>query len=277
MADNFIQVAPDSTGKKLQTFENPIGADNVQAEAVVICTSAGVPITDTNLALDVNVTTATLPTDAATATHQTDGTQKTQIVDTSQNVAEVIGNALHVYLPTVAATQSGNWNVNSSGTVNVNAGTNLNTSLLATSANLTAGTQKTQICDPTNASNVAGTTSGALNVYLANIAAISTLNTANVSVRILQGAATLASGQIIIGNISTTIAGSRPTRRSATIRNQDSANSGYIGPAPIGTGNGLLLYPGDSVSVDFVGVIAGISLNTTNAGNVTFGYLETYD
>ncbi len=280
MSQSFIQVAPDSTGKKMQTFENMVAADDVHAEAVVLTDDTGSSLGVTNAALDVNlVSSFPLPADASTATKQSDGSQKTQIVDTSSNVAEIIGNALHVYLPTIVATQGGNWNVNSSGTVNVNAGTNLNTSLLATSANLTAGTQKTQICDPTNVSNVAGVTSGALNVFLSTITANAgaNLNTSNVSVKVFQGGASLASGQIIIGNISTTIAGARATRRSATIRNQDTSNSGYIGPAPIGTGNGLLLYPGDSVSVDFVGVIAGISLNTTNAGNVTFGYLETYD
>jgi hypothetical protein len=109
---------------------------------------------------------------------------------------------------TIAATQSGTWNVtNISGTVSLptgastsalqttgntalttinttlgspfqaggsigntafiaNAGTNLNTSALATSANLTSGTQKTQIVD--GSGNVIGSTSNNLNIQCAN-------------------------------------------------------------------------------------------------------------
>lgn len=102
---------------------------------------------------------------------------------------------------TVAATQSGTWNVtNISGTVSLptgaataagvatvnttlgspfqaggsigntsfvaNAGTNLNTSALATSANLTAGTMKSQIVD--GSGNVIASTSNNLNVQCAN-------------------------------------------------------------------------------------------------------------
>jgi hypothetical protein len=53
-----------------------------------------------------------------------------------------------------------------SGTVTANAGTNLNTSALATSANLTAGTAKTQIVD--GSGNVIGSTANAINVNVAS-------------------------------------------------------------------------------------------------------------
>ena len=52
MTDSYVQVAPDSTGKKLQTFKNTIGANDVEAEAVTLTTSAGVevsPATETTL------------------------------------------------------------------------------------------------------------------------------------------------------------------------------------------------------------------------------------
>ncbi len=271
MADSFIQVAPDSTGKMMQTYLNTIGGNPVHAEAVGLVDTSGNPITT----LNVNIGT---PNVNASFT----GTV---------NVAS--SNASN-FLATVS--QGGTWNIGSitsnvtvtgpitnaqlrASEVAISAANLPLPTLASTSTKQSDGTQKTQICDPTNVSNVAGVTSGALNVFLSTITANAgaNLNTSNVSVKVFQGGASLASGQIIIGNISTTIAGARATRRSATIRNQDTSNSGYIGPAPIGTGNGLLLYPGDSVSVDFVGVIAGISLNATNAGNVTFGYLETYD
>lgn len=39
MANAFVQVAPDSTGKKMQTFENVVSANTVEAEAVVLVRS----------------------------------------------------------------------------------------------------------------------------------------------------------------------------------------------------------------------------------------------
>jgi hypothetical protein len=58
MANSYIQVAPDSTGKKLQTFENTIGGNVVEAEAITLVDASGAaittlpvsgPITDTQL------------------------------------------------------------------------------------------------------------------------------------------------------------------------------------------------------------------------------------
>ncbi len=265
MADSYIQVAPDGTGKLMQTYLNTISANAVHAEAVCLVDSSGNPITT----LNVNV-----------------GSSINANFTGTVNVAQSNASLLNA-----TVSQGGTWNITTitgnvavtgpitnaqlrASEVSISAASLPLPTLASTSTKQSDGSQKTQISDPTNVSNVAGVTAGALNVYLNNINAIATLNTANVSVRILQGAATLASGQVTTSNVSTTIAGSRPTRRSATIRNQDTANSGLIGPAPIGTANGLLLYPGDSISVDFTGVIAGISSTTSN---VTFGYLETYD
>ncbi len=44
MADAYVQVAPDSTGKKIQTFENTVSGNIVEAQAVVLVDSAGAPI-----------------------------------------------------------------------------------------------------------------------------------------------------------------------------------------------------------------------------------------
>lgn len=41
MADQYVQVLPDSSGKKIQVFENTVGAAVVEAQAVVLVTSAG--------------------------------------------------------------------------------------------------------------------------------------------------------------------------------------------------------------------------------------------
>ena len=44
MANGYVQVPPDSTGKKMQTFENTISAQVVESEAVVLTASAGTEI-----------------------------------------------------------------------------------------------------------------------------------------------------------------------------------------------------------------------------------------
>src|SRR5258708_26236903 len=40
MANQFVQVPPDSTGKKMQTFENVVGANTVESEAVTLVRSS---------------------------------------------------------------------------------------------------------------------------------------------------------------------------------------------------------------------------------------------
>lgn len=52
MVDAVVQIAPDSTGKKIQTFENTIGGNTVEAQAVSLVTPAGVtlaPLSNTEL------------------------------------------------------------------------------------------------------------------------------------------------------------------------------------------------------------------------------------
>jgi hypothetical protein len=46
MANQYIQTAPDSTGKKLQTFENTVGGQTVQSQAVTPTDQNGNPITN---------------------------------------------------------------------------------------------------------------------------------------------------------------------------------------------------------------------------------------
>lgn len=66
-----------------------------------------------------------------------------------------------------------------SGTVTANAGTNMSTASLATSANLTAGTQKTQIVD--GSGNVIASTSNALNVNVTNSTQAVTLSSTTIT------------------------------------------------------------------------------------------------
>src|SRR5689334_17339062 len=44
MSNGYVQVAPDSTGKKLQTFENTVPSNTVEAQAAVLVDSTGTPL-----------------------------------------------------------------------------------------------------------------------------------------------------------------------------------------------------------------------------------------
>jgi hypothetical protein len=141
MAASFIQVALDSIGKKMQTFLNTLGTDDVHAEAVVNVNSSGVeiapltdtqlratavpvsgpvtdaqlrasavpvsgPLTDTQLraiAVPISAASLPLPSLAATSTKQSDGSQKTQVVDGSGNVIGSTSNAIDVNLKSSGA------------------------------------------------------------------------------------------------------------------------------------------------------------------------------
>lgn len=43
MANQFVQVNPDSSGKKVQTFENTVGANVVESQGVVLVDTTGTP------------------------------------------------------------------------------------------------------------------------------------------------------------------------------------------------------------------------------------------
>lgn len=48
MASNFVQVIPDSTGKKIQTYENTVGSDVVETQAVALVGIDAAPFTPNN-------------------------------------------------------------------------------------------------------------------------------------------------------------------------------------------------------------------------------------
>ena len=150
MADGFITVAPDSTGKSLQTFENTIGGEDVHAEAVALVDSSG------------------------------------------------------AYISTLPVSIAGNINVSAS---------------------------------------------------------------------VATGAANMANGQVAATTTAATLVSARATRRSVTVRNMDSSISAYIGIATVSAGNGMLLKAGESISIDYTGLIQVVS--ASNSPNVA--YLETYD
>lgn len=258
MADSYIQVAPDSTGKQMQTYLNTISAQPVHAEAVVLVDSSGNPITT----LNVNIGTSTLTVSGNVAATQS-GTWNIGVVTSITNTVTVTGPITNAQLR--------------ASEVSISAANLPLPALASTSTKQSDGSQKTQICDPINVSNIAGITSGALNVYLNAISATANLNTTNTSVKMFTGAPSIATGQVAATNVSATLVAARGLRRSVTIRNLDTTNSGYIGPAPIGTTNGMLLQPKESISIDFTGLIAVITPATAGGINANFAYIETYD
>lgn len=120
---------------------NQFGGTGVSLGQKTMASSMPIVVASDQSAIPISAASLPLPTGAATSANQTNASQKTQIVDGSGNVASQTSNALDVNLKTSAAT------VTVSGTVTANAGTNLNTSALATSANQTNGTQQTQVTD----------------------------------------------------------------------------------------------------------------------------------
>lgn len=84
MAESYIQVAADSTGKKLQTFKNTIGADEVHTEAVALTDTSGAAIT--TLPVSIAATITTKETRSATGT-------TSQVADTASSTTLLASNA----------------------------------------------------------------------------------------------------------------------------------------------------------------------------------------
>lgn len=87
------------------------------------------------------------------------------------------------------------------------------------------------------------------------------------------GAANMANGQVTTSNVAGTLVAARATRRYVTIKNLDASITVYIGIATVTSANGLPLLAGESVSLDFVGLIQVIAASATP----TVAYVEVYD
>ncbi len=288
MADSFIQVAPDSTGKLMQTYLNTISGNPVHAEAVSLVDSSGNPITTLNVnvgsSINANFTgtvnVAQSNASLLNATVSQGGTWNIGTLASVTNPVMVQQTNASNFLATVSGSVTATGPITNAqlraSEVSVSAASLPLPALASTSTKQSDGTQKTQICDPTNVSNVAGITSGALNVFLASITANAgtSLNTTNVSVKMLTGAPNLFNAQVAATNVAATLVAARTLRRLVTIRNLDASNSGYIGLASIASTNGMLIQPKESISLDFTGLIQVITLTGTTAN---FAYLETFD
>lgn len=89
----------------------------------------------------------------------------------------------------------------------------------------------------------------------------------------LVGAPNIASNQVTAGTNAGTLVAARATRRSVTIKNTDTSIVVYIGAATVTAANGMPLKAGESISVDWTGLIQVIAAS----GSPVVAYLETYD
>lgn len=95
----------------------------------------------------------------------------------------------------------------------------------------------------------------------------------NVAVVSQVGAANIANNQVTIAATATTFVAARATRRSVTLKNMSTSTSMYVGVASVTVANGFELKAGESISVDWTGLIQGISAT----GSIAGCYMETYD
>lgn len=87
------------------------------------------------------------------------------------------------------------------------------------------------------------------------------------------GAANLSQTQVTSTAAATTLVVARPTRRSVLLRNLDTANSVWIGPATVTTGNGMLLKAGESLPYTWVGLLQVID----NGSHAIVSIADEYD
>lgn len=89
----------------------------------------------------------------------------------------------------------------------------------------------------------------------------------------LAGAANMGHNQVAASTDAATLVAARAGRRSVTIKNLDAAIVVYVGKATVTAGNGMPLKAGESISIDWTGLIQVIAAS----GTPTVAYLETYD
>lgn len=88
----------------------------------------------------------------------------------------------------------------------------------------------------------------------------------------IAAAPSMANGQVAMSVSAATIVAARATRRGVIIKNLSTTISVYIGIATVTAANGFELKAGESVPIDFTGLIQGIAASATP----TVSYIETY-
>lgn len=235
MSNNYVQVPPNSTGVKLQTFENTIGSNVVDAEAVSLVDTDGVSILGTAGSANADVLTiqgisggTAVPISGSVTAS---GTMTAEIVGhagatldgtagaPSTGVLTVQGVGSGTAIPvsgTIAATESGAWNINQTlatpGFEAITDGTNGPTAVKA-------------------ASTAAVATDKAL------VVAVSPNNTP-----VLPSGASTATNQVLpYAQGSTTSGQTGPLIQAVALNNPPSYSSGQTNPISMGTNGGLFV------------------------------------
>lgn len=87
------------------------------------------------------------------------------------------------------------------------------------------------------------------------------------------GAPNYANGQVAASTSAATLLAARATRRSAMFVNMDAAITVYIGAATVSASNGVPLKPGQSISIDALGLFQVIAAS----GSPVVAFIEVYD
>lgn len=97
MADSYIQVATDGTGKKMQTYLNTIGGQDVHAEAVALVDTNGNPIPELPVSiasnLNINLSQIVGTTVSTNIGNAGAGVQRVVLASDQPNVPVTIQNA----------------------------------------------------------------------------------------------------------------------------------------------------------------------------------------
>lgn len=146
-----------------------------------------------------------------------------------------------------------------------------------------AANQTTQIAAEQAIQATVGATTGAavitdangtLQQYLRGLVKLFiTAGSALIGITKIQGAANFATGQVATSTTAATFVAARATRRAVTLKNLDTSITVYIGPATVTSANGMPLKAGESISVDWVGLIQVIAAS----GTPTVAYADTWD
>lgn len=184
MADGFVQVAPDSTGKKIDNSELTVGANTVERQRVVIGDStapAQFAAVSAGGALKVDGSAVTQPTSSAAAS-QADGHSATIGTTTDTSAASTLVGLLKKLISLLPAALAG--------------GGGLKVDLASTAANATAlkvdGSAVTQPVSGTVATTNAAASQA--DGHSASIGTTTDLNTANTVIGRLKQLVTLLAG-----------------------------------------------------------------------------------
>lgn len=90
----------------------------------------------------------------------------------------------------------------------------------------------------------------------------------------VSGAATAPVSRVTSTDAAATLFIARPTRRGVLVRNTDTANSVWIGPATVTSANGFLLKAGESLPLTFTGLYQVID---NGADHAVLHVLDEYD